>query len=105
MEKIQGYTPVLQSGAAHDASEIASVWPMAKIFMRCAGGKSHCPEESVRQDDVRWGIEFLLDLLCSNYQTIIFRDLSSIMPFLDTAFFRVPEIRLGPDGGEEVIVT
>ncbi|MDD6088070.1 MAG: Zn-dependent hydrolase [Desulfovibrionaceae bacterium] len=67
LEKIQGYSPVLQSGAAHDASEIASVWPMAMIFMRCAGGKSHCPEESVRQDDVRCGIEFLLDLLCSNY--------------------------------------
>jgi len=49
----QGY-PVLHlpSGAGHDAVVMAKITPMAMLFVRCAGGVSHNPAESVTTDDV-----------------------------------------------------
>jgi allantoate deiminase len=44
--------PRLPSGAGHDAVMMAAVAPVAMLFVRCAGGISHHPDESVRADDV-----------------------------------------------------
>lgn len=47
----------LFSPAGHDAMAIASLTPVAMLFVRCAGGVSHHPEESVREDDVAHAID------------------------------------------------
>jgi allantoate deiminase len=44
--------PSLPSGAGHDAVMMANVAPVAMLFVRCAGGVSHHPDESVREEDV-----------------------------------------------------
>jgi allantoate deiminase len=44
--------PRLASGAGHDAVMMAAVAPVAMLFVRCAGGVSHHPDESVREEDV-----------------------------------------------------
>lgn len=44
--------PRLTSGAGHDAAMMAAVTPVAMLFVRCAGGISHHPDESVSEDDV-----------------------------------------------------
>ena len=47
----------LPSGAGHDAAEVAAVAPVAMLFVRCEGGISHNPAESVKEGDVAVAIE------------------------------------------------
>jgi allantoate deiminase len=47
----------LPSGAGHDAAMIATIAPVAMLFVRCAGGVSHHPAESVTVEDVAASIE------------------------------------------------
>uniref|UniRef100_A0A0E0LEE8 allantoate deiminase n=1 Tax=Oryza punctata TaxID=4537 RepID=A0A0E0LEE8_ORYPU len=47
-----GETPVLMSGAGHDAMAMARLTKVGMLFVRCRGGVSHSPEESVLDDDV-----------------------------------------------------
>uniref|UniRef100_A0A0E0E4Y0 allantoate deiminase n=1 Tax=Oryza meridionalis TaxID=40149 RepID=A0A0E0E4Y0_9ORYZ len=47
-----GETPVLMSGAGHDAMAMARLTKVGMLFVRCRGGVSHSPEESVMDDDV-----------------------------------------------------
>jgi allantoate deiminase len=42
----------LPSGAGHDAMAIAALCPVGMLFVRCAGGISHHPDESVTESDV-----------------------------------------------------
>jgi allantoate deiminase len=49
--------PRLASGAGHDAAMMAAVAPVAMLFVRCAGGVSHHPDESVRAEDVEVAVE------------------------------------------------
>jgi allantoate deiminase len=49
--------PRLPSGAGHDAAMMAAIAPVAMLFVRCAGGVSHHPDESVRAEDVETAIE------------------------------------------------
>jgi allantoate deiminase len=55
----------LVSGAGHDAAVLARVCPAAMLFVRCAGGVSHDPRESVDEADVAVALDvleaFLLD--------------------------------------------
>ncbi|MEY3481574.1 MAG: hypothetical protein RIQ71_2349, partial [Verrucomicrobiota bacterium] len=44
--------PALPSGAGHDAAVMARACPAAMLFVRCKGGVSHHPEESVEISDV-----------------------------------------------------
>jgi allantoate deiminase len=46
--------PVLRlpSGAGHDAAIMSTIAPAAMLFVRCAGGISHNPAESVTLEDV-----------------------------------------------------
>jgi allantoate deiminase len=47
----------LPSGAGHDAAMISRIAPIAMLFVRCAGGVSHHPAESVTVEDVAAAIE------------------------------------------------
>lgn len=55
-----GY-PVLRlaSGAGHDAAPVSALTDIAMLFVRCKGGVSHSPLESVEQADVAVAIEAL----------------------------------------------
>ena len=53
---VQGRSLTLPSGAGHDAIAIAERWPSAMLFVRCKGGISHHPAESVTADDVALAI-------------------------------------------------
>lgn len=47
-----GHEPVeLTSGAGHDAMSFAPLCPMGMIFLRCKGGISHNPAESITEAD------------------------------------------------------
>ena len=47
----------LQSGAGHDAAILSTIVPAAMLFVRCQGGISHSPAESVTLDDVAAAID------------------------------------------------
>jgi allantoate deiminase len=51
--------PRLASGAGHDAAMMAAVAPVAMLFVRCAGGVSHHPDESVAEGDVALAVDAL----------------------------------------------
>jgi allantoate deiminase len=53
----------LPSGAGHDAAALATLCPVAMLFVRCKGGVSHHPSESVRQSDVAFAIGVLADAI------------------------------------------
>jgi allantoate deiminase len=55
--------PRLYSGAGHDGVMLATVAPIAMLFVRCAGGISHHPAESVREQDVGVALEVTTRLL------------------------------------------
>jgi allantoate deiminase len=59
-----GYPLVtLPSGAGHDAVALADLTGIAMLFVRCAGGVSHHPDESVERADVAAAIDVLCGLL------------------------------------------
>ncbi len=47
----------LSSGAGHDAGMLSTIAPVAMLFVRCAGGVSHTPAESVTVQDVAAAID------------------------------------------------
>jgi allantoate deiminase len=56
----QGMTPQrLPSGAGHDAMAISAITDTGMIFVRCAGGISHNPAESITVEDAQTGFETL----------------------------------------------
>lgn len=58
----QGLVPMrLPSGAGHDAMVFQGVMPLAMLFIRCRGGVSHNPAESVEMADVDAALRVLAD--------------------------------------------
>lgn len=53
----------LASGAGHDAAVLSAITPVAMLFVRCKGGISHNPAESVTSADVGIAIDVLSRLL------------------------------------------
>jgi allantoate deiminase len=51
--------PRLPSGAGHDAAVVAAIAPVTMLFVRCAGGISHHPDESVAETDVAFAVDAL----------------------------------------------
>ena len=49
----------LASGAGHDAVVMAGLTEIAMLFVRCKGGVSHNPAESVTEADVAVAIDVL----------------------------------------------
>ena len=52
--------PRLVSGAGHDAMAMASMTDVGMLFLRCTGGISHHPDESVLEEDVALAIEAMV---------------------------------------------
>jgi allantoate deiminase len=60
----QGITPKrLPSGAGHDAMAMADLTDSGMIFVRCGGGISHNPAESITVEDAQTGFETLSRLV------------------------------------------
>ena len=55
--RVSGTPQRMPSGGGHDAMVLARCMPAGMIFLRCANGISHHPDESVRQDDVASALE------------------------------------------------
>jgi hydantoinase/carbamoylase family amidase len=53
----------LTSGAGHDAVALSTITPIVLLFVRCAGGVSHHPAESVSAEDVAAAIDATTRLL------------------------------------------
>ena len=49
----------MPSGAGHDAAVMSKVCPAAMLFVRCQGGVSHHPDESVKTQDVAAALDVL----------------------------------------------
>lgn len=49
----------LPSGAGHDAAQVAALAPVAMLFVRCEGGVSHNPAESVAEEDVAVALDVM----------------------------------------------
>lgn len=54
-------TTRMASGAGHDMAWFARIAPAAMVFVACAGGRSHCPEEWAEADAIALGTEVLLE--------------------------------------------
>ena len=60
----RGFAAVaLPSGAGHDGVAMSALGPIAMLFVRCKGGVSHHPDESVRAADVAQAIAVLADFV------------------------------------------
>jgi allantoate deiminase len=53
----------LPSGAGHDAMAMAALCPIGMLFVRCAGGLSHHPDESVQDVDVAAALKVMETML------------------------------------------
>jgi allantoate deiminase len=53
----------LASGAGHDAVAMSAITEIAMLFVRCKGGVSHNPAESVKTEDVAVAIDVLSQFL------------------------------------------
>ena len=53
----------LPSGAGHDAMAVAALCPVGMLFVRCKGGISHTPEESITEEDAETAVAVLVEFL------------------------------------------
>jgi allantoate deiminase len=53
----------LVSGAGHDAGVMATVAPIAMLFLRSPGGVSHHPDEAVTESDVTAALRAMIDFV------------------------------------------
>lgn len=60
----QGIRPFhLPSGAGHDAMAVAALCPVGMLFVRCKGGISHTPQESITEVDANTAVAVLMEFL------------------------------------------
>jgi allantoate deiminase len=59
VKKFQPRALALPSGAGHDAAIMAKITPAAMLFVRCRGGISHHPGESVKPGDMRVALDVM----------------------------------------------
>lgn len=62
-EKLSYPNMTMASGAGHDAQILAAVVETAMIFIPCADGISHSPEETIQWEDLEKGANLLLQAL------------------------------------------
>ncbi|MFW5391598.1 allantoate amidohydrolase [Yersinia sp. 2544 StPb PI] len=65
IDRVQGRSLLLPSGAGHDAIAVAECWPVGMLFVRCKGGVSHHPDESVMHSDIALAIQAYLETVLS----------------------------------------
>ncbi len=75
ISQVQGRCLALPSGAGHDAIAMAECWPVGMLFVRCKGGVSHHPDESVTSSDVAVAIQAYLEAVLTSPSSP-----SSLMP-------------------------
>jgi len=63
VERNLGRAISLRGGAGHDAVAMAQVGPIGMLFVRCAGGVSHHPSESIDPADLSVAIQVLADAI------------------------------------------
>jgi allantoate deiminase len=63
VKKQQTKVLTLPSGAGHDAAAMSAICPVAMLFVRCKGGISHHPDESVKAADVARAVAALTDFV------------------------------------------
>jgi allantoate deiminase len=63
VKRHQKEAPLLASGAGHDAAALAAICPVTMLFVRCKGGISHNPAESVTEAAVAVAIGVVADFL------------------------------------------
>jgi allantoate deiminase len=63
VENVTGIRRTLPSGAGHDAVMMATVMPVAMLFVRCRGGLSHHPDEYASPQDIAVALRVLVDFL------------------------------------------
>src|SRR6266853_4636151 len=63
VQSLGGPAVKLPSGAGHDAVVMAGLTDVAMLFVRCKGGLSHHPAESVSEADVAVAIDVLAKFL------------------------------------------
>ncbi|HEV3007561.1 MAG TPA: M20/M25/M40 family metallo-hydrolase, partial [Burkholderiales bacterium] len=60
----QGYdVRRLPSGAGHDGMALGAITDICMLFVRCKGGISHSPLESITREDAAAGAKVLLDFI------------------------------------------
>lgn len=62
-ESVTGTARRMASGAGHDAVSMSHLTDVVMLFVRCRGGVSHHPDESVQQSDVAAAIDALAAFL------------------------------------------
>src|SRR5579863_396522 len=62
VERAYGTARLLPSGAGHDTMVMGQLCPAGMLFLRCKGGVSHNPEESITVEDAEIGLAALIDL-------------------------------------------
>lgn len=55
--------PRIPSGAGHDAVAMAGLCPVGMLFVRCAGGISHNPAESVDESDLGIAVAVMIEAI------------------------------------------
>lgn len=65
VESTCGRAQLMASGAGHDTVSVAHLADVSMLFVRCKGGVSHHPDESVDVGDVAIAIETLGTFLCT----------------------------------------
>ncbi len=58
-EKKYGYK-LMNSGAVHDAAMFANISDVGMIFVPSIDGKSHCPDEMTKMEDIKMGCDLLI---------------------------------------------
>ena len=53
----------LPSGAGHDGLALVEMCPIGMLFVRCKGGISHHPDESVKSEDIEIATRVLMKFL------------------------------------------
>ncbi len=63
VKAVQGKSLSLVSGAGHDGVVMASLCPVAMLFVRCRDGLSHHPDEYASPKDLGVALEVMIDFL------------------------------------------
>ncbi len=59
-----GYNAIsMPSGAGHDAINVAKLGKVGLLFIPCKNGRSHCPEEYAKPDDIMRGVSVLSECI------------------------------------------
>jgi len=65
VETVTGSNRLLPSGAGHDAATLASLFPVAMLFVRCREGLSHHPDEFVASEDISVALQVTVEFIRS----------------------------------------